>query len=389
MIESASGYTDITHYEDRYYHTIPSLWKHISPTDEEIVAATTNGVTPSTPIDIKRSVEFLTAKGNIARFEYPDFFQSPGKDVATVRAWLKDLSEKQWNAVIAKENATTLSAYEQEANAKVASTPLPSTPIDWNSLISDDAINKIIQAQNWLHPDITQKAKNAIETSLSYSHQYGSDITKNPPSIPEMGSGYDIAYLGLSSLSPLNTSFSASDTLETDYATTLAEIQALNMGEDGVASPTSDYQASAKCGPPEGVMIFQWPSAIMCWIASLFPPRISGGSCGGSTIGATDNTRSSTSPSKEIQNDTEKMKAYYDAAKLVYNIPKTAIGVNESSTVEYDFITKDNAHIELPIGSTVKLEIITLESQGKTISPTSATGYLEIAPAQSPYSNLG
>ncbi len=62
LAETALGYSDVTHYEDRYYHTIPSLWKHISPTDEEIAAESINGVTPSTPVDIKRSVEFLTAK---------------------------------------------------------------------------------------------------------------------------------------------------------------------------------------------------------------------------------------------------------------------------------------------------------------------------------------
>lgn len=58
------------------------------------------------------------------------------------------------------------------------------------------------------------------------------------------------------------------------------------MGSDGVAGPESDYQSSAQCGPVEGVDIFQWPSAIMCWISTVMPPKISGGSCGGSTIGA-------------------------------------------------------------------------------------------------------
>lgn len=200
---TSSGYSDITHYENRYYHTVPSLWKHISPEEKEIAAAKENGVTPSLPVDIKRSVEFLTAKGNIARFEYPDFFQSPGKDGATVRAWLKTLSDQQWNAVITKENATTLSSYEQEVQSALPATAIPSSPLDWNDLISDEVIEKIIQSQNWLHPDITQKNKNVVESSLSYSHRYGSDITKNVPSLPEIGSGYDIAYLGLTSLAPL------------------------------------------------------------------------------------------------------------------------------------------------------------------------------------------
>ena len=53
---------DNTFYEDRYYHTIPSVWSHVSPTDEEISASKANGVTPSLAIDQIRYVEFLTPK---------------------------------------------------------------------------------------------------------------------------------------------------------------------------------------------------------------------------------------------------------------------------------------------------------------------------------------
>lgn len=66
---------DKTIYEDRYYHTIPSVWSHVSPTDDEITAAKSNGMTPSLPIDQIRYVEFLTPKGNVARINYPNFFE--------------------------------------------------------------------------------------------------------------------------------------------------------------------------------------------------------------------------------------------------------------------------------------------------------------------------
>lgn len=48
-------------------------------------------------------------------------------------------------------------------------------------------------------------------------------------------------------------------------------------------------KADFKCGPPEGVPIWQWIPAIFCWIGTVIPPTISGGSCGGSgnsTIGS-------------------------------------------------------------------------------------------------------
>ncbi len=53
---------DNTFYEDRYYHTIPSIWSHASPTNAEISAAKINGITPSLAIDQIRYVEFLTPK---------------------------------------------------------------------------------------------------------------------------------------------------------------------------------------------------------------------------------------------------------------------------------------------------------------------------------------
>lgn len=113
----------------------------------------------------------------------------------TLRAWLKELSESQWSKIIAQENATTLTPDQIEAHSYIPSTSLPASPIDWNTLISDTALDKIIQARNWIHPDITEKAKNIVEISLSYSHQYSDDIKNNPPLLPQTGSGYDIAYL--------------------------------------------------------------------------------------------------------------------------------------------------------------------------------------------------
>ncbi len=70
---------------------MPGFLKHVSPTDEEISAAESNGVTPSLPVDMVRYLEFLTPKGNIARINYPNFFEAPITDRASIRAWLKNV----------------------------------------------------------------------------------------------------------------------------------------------------------------------------------------------------------------------------------------------------------------------------------------------------------
>ena len=191
---------------------------------------------------------------------------------------------------------------------------------------------------------------------------------RSPPLLPETGSGYDIAYLGLKSLTPLGTSSDETSAIENSYNTSLAAFEAVNMGEDGVASPESDYKASAQCGPPDGVMIFQWPSAIMCWVSSLLPPKISNGSCGGSTIGSKFASRPSIAVIPLVRNDPIKLKPYYDSAKLVYSISKTVMQPNESQVVRFDFITPSNEHIELPSASNLHLDIISLESSGVNIA---------------------
>ena len=34
-----------------------------------------------------------------------------------------------------------------------------------------------------------------------------------------------------------------------------------------------------KCGPPDGVPIWQWLPAVFCWLSSVLPPTITAGSC--------------------------------------------------------------------------------------------------------------
>ncbi len=42
----------------------------------------------------------------------------------------------------------------------------------------------------------------------------------------------------------------------------------------------NENKAVFKCGPPEGVPIWQWLPAVFCWLGSILPPTIGAGSCG-------------------------------------------------------------------------------------------------------------
>jgi hypothetical protein len=178
--------TDNTQYKSVTFHTIPSLYHHTSPTDEEIAAARSNTVTPSLAIDMERYVEFFTPKGNIARIHYPNFFDIRATDIPSARMWIREQSEREWQTIIDREKITNLSPDETKSSSYLSPGVLPTTPIDWNQYISDEMITKILQSRNWLQPDIAVKYRQAIESMLSYSNGSASSrpLETLPPQIP-------------------------------------------------------------------------------------------------------------------------------------------------------------------------------------------------------------
>lgn len=129
-------------------------------------------MTPNLAIDIVRSFEFQTPKGNVVSIEYPNFFRANVNTPQEVRDYLRQESQRQWDAILAQEQATTLSPLDQIVNTTVFGINPLSSGFDWNDYISDEDIVKLLQAKKWIHPDVTKKYKEAVETMLSYSHQY-------------------------------------------------------------------------------------------------------------------------------------------------------------------------------------------------------------------------
>ena len=50
--------------------------------------------------------------------------------------------------------------------------------------------------------------------------------------------------------------------------------------------PEAEYEDTFKCGPPDGVPIWQWIPAVICWLKDMLPPKIKigQGSCGYDTL---------------------------------------------------------------------------------------------------------
>jgi len=108
-----------------------------------------------------------------------------------------------------------------------------------------------------------------------------------------------------------------------------------------------------------------------------------GGSCGGNTIGNTGINRPSVMPPSALSGA---LRTYYDAARLVYTLPRPNIARNDAVEIGFDFITSDDAHIELTSDATVALEILFVNADGKNISKDQQASYLEITPSRAPYS---
>jgi hypothetical protein len=150
-----------------------------------------------------------------------------GDTIATVRNWLKTKSTEQWQNILNKENSTAISGDRAIINQQIPPGVLPVSPIDWNIYVSDAMIERLIQAKNWLHPDISIKYRRAIESMLSYSH-VNTAVTlfiATAPTIPTLSQEYEIAYLGLPSSFAADFSNSSSSDAQAGYDTRIREIE--------------------------------------------------------------------------------------------------------------------------------------------------------------------
>ena len=351
---------DMTTYRSVVYHTIDGIMHHTSPTPEELSAAATNGVTPNLAIDMVRYMEFVTPGGNIARITYPNFYSAPITSIADTREWLRAESERQWQGVLAAENATTISdSHRMIAQQYLSARPLSGEVPDWNAFITDDMIVQILQAKNWLHPDVTLKYQQAVESMLSYSHEHPDrDPLHYTPKIPEIpGQDYEIAYLGLTPLVPLaeNNHDDEYNAIQSIYDQGLSSIVGLNFTEANTTGIPQNPNAQTQCGPPEGVSIFKWPSAIMCWIKAQLPPKISAGKCGGNTIGYNPSASKPRNDASYSDTLTGQLAAL-EGARVIPHLDRVYLTPGESLTIHADL--QNDAHILTPpVGTTARFVV--------------------------------
>ena len=128
----------------------------------------------------------------------------------------------------------------------------------------------------------TLKYSSTLERSLDIDGEkkISADDTKND---------YEIAYLGAPGDARnmyLKVDPEAKSPFPPEIADIMNRVNTYHGLIDGTNISTVSTEKQFKCGPPEGVPIWQWLPAIFCWLGTILPPTISAGSCTPTTIGS-------------------------------------------------------------------------------------------------------
>ncbi len=168
----------------------------------------------------------------------------------------------------------------------------------------------------------------------------------------------------------------------------MASISGLNFTEINTTGIAQNPNAQTQCGPPEGVSIFQWPAAIVCWIQAQLPPKISAGKCGGNTIGY---NASSSKPRNDVSySDTlTGQVAALTGARVIPHLDRAYFTPGETITIHAD-LQNDTHIITPPFGTEASFHIDRVTTpDGTVIDPTVYPSYFTLAPSSMPVADGG
>lgn len=217
----------------------------------------------------------------------------------------------------------------------------------------------------------TLKYSNTLERSLNFDGEdkISADGKKN---------NYEIAYLGAPG-DARNMFLKVDPESKNPPPKAISDVmdQANNYYSliDGtnISDSSTTGKADFKCGPPEGVPIWEWLPAIFCWLGTILPPTISAGNCGGTTAGSTYSNMLSPFKTAANAKDTNK-NGVLDGYEIIGNgevvlrNPEKVFGYGETVPLEVN-LTKDGKVIDIDSFNTVSFDIkkLTVISSDKAI----------------------
>jgi len=296
------------------YNNITSHILHTSPTDEEFWAQVNAKFTPSLPIDSDRYIDFIWAAGwpapwyGYQRIDFPQLFRVALNDAddltldaakQKVKEHLDEVST-QMNSVIVASDPSSLTGEELELYDILKTGEYPEANVDLYAFLQNKPL-EVFTLQNeskeisyfdtlvfsvyWNNLDnIASKYKFIFQEYLSNQFT-GNDYNFH---LPKSKKSYEIAYYAAPG-DAQNMYVKLDPDLKWihPYADIISNYLALNttiMGSNVWDEWLEEWVF--ECAPPDGVNIFQWIPAVICWLKEMLPPtiKITDWNCGESLL---------------------------------------------------------------------------------------------------------
>ena len=351
--------------------------------------------TPSLASDRDRYIDFLTPSGSVAKIEYPNFYRLTWGDTEnltadTVRARIKevlDAKTKEISALITANNPAGLTGTKLIEYNELKRGDYPSEGIDLYTRLASagNALNTIIDTVLWYNEsNATNKYAFVLENYLDR------DGNRDYP-LSGMKKDYEMAYIGgngdaQNMYVKVDPEAKIAPPREiTDIQSEYGSLSNLLAGSN--ISSYGGEGAQFKCGPPEGVPIWQWLPAVFCWLGTILPPTVGAGSCGNQTLGAksaadaqffTSQTSVDGKPDWQADRNNNGILDGYEwvkDGKLLLTASPKRLGYLATTKLEAT-LTKNDRTLAFDSYNQVQFDVKRIILKAGQISPASSTGGL-------------
>ena len=307
-------YTWCLNVEHNYYFkTIDSEITHKSPTSFELINEIKNPVTSNLPIDIIRYIDFIWIDWKYKKIEYPGMFDLLWDSNNSLESYDQlldvylDAKSLEINNYLKGNNTSLLNGDELAVYNLLKKWNYSNVEIDLKSALKDEPFKNIdiwweqktISYYSFLKfsiywnnlTNISSKYKFVIENYLS-DQIWGNDFDFI---LPKNKKEYEVAYLWAiwdtqnmyikmdpeekeEDSSVYDDIYSDNSLLDGDLMslrvlnnTSIDDVNILEWGTIWGVNGEPIF----KCAPPDWVPIWEWMSAVKCWLDDMLPPTIS------------------------------------------------------------------------------------------------------------------
>lgn len=282
------------------YKTIPSYIEHKSPTADELTTQVNAMATKSLPVDKDRYIDFISAKWEYAKIEYPNLFRLDQADKSNIsfETITKELEKiladksKEINDLIVKNDPSSLQAKDKELYDLLKTGAYPKADIDLTKILKDkkDSTLKITGDSKTLSYYDTlvfsQYWNNLNSISAKYWFIFDNYLVdqfweqESNYLLSKNKKQYEISYLWAPwDAQNMYVKMDPKAKAENPYADIFSKNIELssNLFSSNIWTWSSwaSQDSNTKCGPPDWVPIWNWIPAIMCWLWDMMPPTIS------------------------------------------------------------------------------------------------------------------